>query len=364
MKSVKYIVRLALLLILAFVLYVIGSLIFATVTDFQPEERISLETNNKISPHVISDSTFSIITWNLGYGGLGAKSDFFFGDGGILTSQGKMVRSPKDYVQEYTNLQDEFIKNNPAEFYLFQEVDVDSKRSYFSNQQQRIQTILPDHESTFAVNYDVKRVAIPVLEPHNAMGKVYGGLGTFSRYSNMEATRLQLPGEYEWSTRIFQLDRCIALHRYSLQNRRELVVMNIHNSAYDKGGFIKKEQLKYLKELVLSEYQKGNYVVAGGDWNQCPPNFKFDALATSNPRGHTQINIEEDFLPVDWQWAFDPTVPTNRKVEDVYNSESSFKTIIDFYLLSPNIELVEVKGIDLDFAGSDHQPVFMEFRLR
>jgi len=83
-----------------------------------------------------------------------------------------MVRSPKEYVDEYMDLQDEFIRKTPSDFYLFQEVDVKSKRSYYSNQLERIQAILPNHERTFAVNYDVKRVFVPILQPHQVMGKV------------------------------------------------------------------------------------------------------------------------------------------------------------------------------------------------
>jgi len=154
------------------------------------------------------------------------------------------------------------------------------------------------------------------------------------------------------------------MHRYDLSSGKEMVVLNIHNSAYDKGGFIKKQQLEYLRKLILTEYEKGNYVIAGGDWNQCPPDFQFDAFSPGQTDGYTQINIEKDFLPADWTWVYDPSVPTNRKVEEIYEEGETFTTIIDFFLLSPNVEALSVKGIDLDFASSDHQPVRMEFRLR
>lgn len=364
MKLVRKIFKTILILGVIFLLYVVFSLLHATITDFQPEEKIELSAVNKLAPRLISDSTFSFITWNLGYAGLGAKSDFFFNKGGTLSSNGKMVRPPKKYVEEYLDLQDDFFNSHKADFYLLQEVDVKSKRNYNNDQFERIGNLLPSYEATFAVNYDVKRVPIPVLEPHNVMGKVYAGLGTFSRFSNTSATRYQLPGEYEWSTRIFQLDRCIALHRYALESGKELVVLNMHNSAFDKGGFIKKQQIEYFKNLVLSEYSKGNYVIAGGDWNQCPPGFKFDSFVSENPFGHSQINLENDLFPDSWQWVFDPKSPSNRKTESVYKEGESFITIIDFYLISPNLEVQEIKGVDLNFASSDHQPVFMEVKLK
>src|SRR5690606_33678797 len=126
----------------------------------------------------------------------------------------------------------------------------------------------------FAPNYKVSRVPIPILEPWNAYGKVLSGLATYSRFQPYQSTRLQLPGSFAWPTRIFQLDRCVAVHRYRLSNGKELVVMNVHNSAYDADGALKRQEMAFLRELFLEEYGKGNYVLAGGDWNQCPPYFR------------------------------------------------------------------------------------------
>lgn len=346
-----------------FLLYVMLSIGYATLTDLQPEERITLAVTNPSSETTISDSTLSFLIWNIGYGGLGAKSDFFFDKGGMLNSQGKMVRSPEAYVNEYLAIQDKLIQSEEADFYLLQEVDIDSKRSYYINEMERFAAFLPEHEQTFAVNYQVAHVPIPIFEPFNVMGKTHSGLGTYSRYHAEDVTRLQLPGAFDWPTRIFQLDRCIGLHRYPAKNGKDIVVLNIHNSAYDKGGFLKKQQMEYFKKVVLSEYEKGNYVIAGGDWNQCPPNFQFDKFMPGDTKGFTQSNIAPDFLPSDWTWAFDATTPSNRKVPTKYVKGESFITLIDFYVLSPNVQLREVRGIDLDFQASDHQPVYLEVEL-
>lgn len=363
MKLFKQLLLLLLSLILLFLLYVVLSIGYATATDFQPEERITLETVNPVTTSPISDSTFSFLIWNIGYGGLGAKSSFFFDKGGMLTSGGKMVCPPDAYVQEYMQQQDQFLQSQTADFYLLQEVDLSSKRSCYINQLERFAAFWPDYERTFAVNYNVAHVPVPVLEPFNTIGKTHSGLATYSRYHAAETTRLQLPGAFDWPTRIFQLDRCIGLHRYDLENGKDLVVLNIHNSAYDKGGFLKRQQMEYFQDVVLEEYEKGNYVIAGGDWNQCPPNFQFDKFMPGDTKGFIQYNIAPDFLPADWTWAFDASVPTNRKVPTVYKKGESFITLIDFFVVSPNIEVREVRGIDLDFQASDHQPVYLEVEL-
>jgi exonuclease III len=56
-------------------------------------------------------------------------------------------------------------------------------------------------------------------------------------------------------------------------------------------------------------------------------------------------------------------VPTNRRVSKPYDRSSSLTTIIDFYLLSPNIEVNHIKTVDLDFRYSDHQPVHLQVEL-
>ena len=71
-------------------------------------------------------------------------------------------------------------------------------------------------------------------------------------------------------------------------------------------------------------------------------------------------------MPKGWQWVYDKTEPTNRKLYQVLSSkayEDTYKTLIDFYLVSPNIEVLDVKTKDLKFASSDHQPVHLRFTL-
>jgi endonuclease/exonuclease/phosphatase family metal-dependent hydrolase len=172
-----------------------------------------------------------------------------------------------------------------------------------------------------------------------------------------------LPGEFSWPTRIFQLDRCLLVQRFNHANGKELVVMNLHNSAYDSDGSLKKLQMDFLREKVMLEYEQGNYVIVGGDWNQCPPYFAFDTFKVGDTYGYTQINISPEFLPEDWRWVYDPTTATNRKINMPFDKEKSFTTLIDFFLISPNIQVKNVRCIKQDFQFSDHQPVWMEIEL-
>jgi endonuclease/exonuclease/phosphatase family metal-dependent hydrolase len=367
MKIIKTAFKTIGALIGIFLLYVILSIAYGTATEYQPQGVIALEDDDKGIPTLDKDS-LSFVLWNVGYGGLGAESSFFFDDGRMLLSGDKMVNAPKELVEKNIKGIEDFVKTNNYDFYLFQEVDFASKRSRFINQYEKYGNALPGYAATFADNFIVKRVPLPILEPFNVMGRMHSGLATYSRYDVHAPSRIQLPGEHGWPDRIFQLDRCLAIHRVKIDSsEKELVVINTHNSAYDEDGFMKKQEMEFLKVILLEEYAKGNYIVVGGDWNQCPPNFKPNTFRPNiTPDAYYQINVPADFLPADWKWAYDKNVPTNRKLVSPYRGAEAetFVTLIDFFLISPNIELVEVKGLDTDFEYSDHQAVALKVKLK
>ena len=65
-----------------------------------------------------------------------------------------------------------------------------------------------------------------------------------------------------------------------------------------------------------------------------------------------------------WHWVADPTVPTNRKNDVPYRAGESYTSVIDHYIVSPNLIAEEVAVHDLQFQFSDHQPVYMKVRLK
>lgn len=363
MKIVKLTLRAVVALVVVFLMYVVVVLVHGTLTDYKGPEKenaVAIAAATTVPP---ADSVLSLLIWNIGYGALGEESDFYYDAGRVLHSGDKRVRTPLEAVQKNEAGIQQIIRANPADLILLQEVDRYSKRSYFHNQFEDLQKTLEDYNAWFASNYEVARVPLPLLEPWQVYGKVSSGLATYATLETSEAYRLQLPGNFSWPTRIFQLDRCLLVTRHPLPNGKELVVFNVHHSAYDKTGALKKEEMAFTKALLLEEYNKGNYVIAGGDWNQCPPFFRFDSFMPGKSGAYTQINIEAEFMGADWQWMYDPRMATNRKLADPYQKGETSVTLIDFYLVSPNIRVNQVKGIDTGFQFSDHQPVWMEVTL-
>ena len=350
-KLIKKILKAILVIILILLIGFIGIVVYAIISDYKPEEKEIVFTGAKTEE--LNDSMdLSLLTWNIGYCGLDKKMDFFY-DGGtkVFTPEATCIKN----LQEIRK----FLKqNNSADFILLQEVDKNSKRSYHINEFDSLSNTLIGYFPFFAKNYDVFFVPVPPATP---MGKVLSGLTTFSKYEPSSSVRYSFPGEYGFPKQLFMLDRCFIVNRYPLSNGKELLVINTHNEAFDPGQ-IRKAQMAYLKDFLLTEYSKGNYIIIGGDWNQTPPDFKSDFA--ENKTDTTQMVIPSDFLPPDWKWLFDNRTPSERNVLAAYDPASTTTNIFDFFLISPNIGRVSVEGIQLNFENSDHNPVRIKIRLQ
>ncbi len=351
MKIFKKLLKYLLILILVVVLGFIGLIVYAVLTDYKPKEQEPIPVSGK--PSTLKDSLeITLLTWNIGYAGLDDEMDFFF-DGGTK------VITPKKKCLENLKGIGSFLKSNDSiDFIFLQEVDRGSKRSYYQNEYDSIVNILKNHSPAFAKNYDVFFVPKPFTNP---MGKVLSGIATFSKYIPSASARFAFPGDFGFPTQLFWLDRCFMVNRYPVSNGKEFVLINTHCEAFDAGD-IRKAQMEYLKAFIINEYRKGNYVVAGGDWNQCPPDFK--PAFPDNKVLTSQMGMAKDYLPSDWKLVYDNTIPSNRSVVTSYNRNTTETTVIDFFLLSPNVESVSVKGIQLNFKNSDHNPVIAHLKLR
>ena len=213
---------------------------------------------------------------------------------------------------------------------------------------------------TFAPNYVVKFVPIPLTSP---MGEVNSGIVSLGKYLPKTSVRLGYPGMFGWPNRLFNLRRCMLVNRYPTYSGHDLVMINTHNSAFDKGE-LKKQELQYLRNFVLDEYAKGNYVVVGGDWNQSPPKFQLDKFSSKLPTEHFLLtNVDDNFMPETWKWVYDRQTPTNRYLIERYFPGKTPTCLLDFFLVSPNIEIISTKTLNLNFRNSDHNPITLRFKL-
>lgn len=346
-KVIRAILWFLLFIIVAFAAF----LAYQTFSEFKPPKELSFQVSAKAD--TIGDS-LTITTWNLGYFGLGQDMDFFY-------EGGTMVRPTKAQNEKYTEACISRIKSfSKSDFIFLQEVDTSSGRSYLHNQLKQISAEMPSYSGYFAMNYNAW-VPIP---PVNPMGNVRAGQVTLSRAHPVSAKRVSFQSSYEWPMRLFQLKRCFLETRFITRNGKELVLINTHNSAFDDAAALRAKELNALKQLMLTEYQKGNYVIIGGDWNQNPPPYDSTKVLPIYKARMIRPGIPADFLPQGWSYAFDPLHTTNRYVDIPYTEGKTFSTLIDFFVLSPNIRLEEVSAIPTAFKESDHQPVRMKVILQ
>ena len=225
----------------------------------------------------ISDTTFEFISWNIGYVGLGEESDFFY-DGG------EDVFTCKDLIQKNMDGVIDFIQDHSyVDFFLLQEVD---SMSWRSNKLNFFQKIENSWRYNFALNYASSFVPIPIFNP---LGPVYGGLCSMTHFPVIDAFRYDLRTESAWPAPLF-LKRCFLTQRIPLLEK-ELIVINIHNSAYDKFGIKKNKEMQHILNFAEREFDKGNYVVIGGDWNQRPQTIQTIQYQNYIKTAHLQMMI-------------------------------------------------------------------------
>jgi endonuclease/exonuclease/phosphatase family metal-dependent hydrolase len=316
-------------------------------SDYKPPKEQIIVQNDC---GVLNSDKFNIFTWNIGYAGLDATMDFFY-EGGSQSRQSK--EKTCENLQKICNV---VKSNDTVDFILLQEVDIDSKRSYSINEFHKIKTAIPSFYSYFSINYNAAFVPLPIKNP---TGKILSSLIFCTKSKVCELKHFAYPNTMKLPLRAFLYDRCFIVARYNLKNKKQLLIINTHNSAFDSGTQ-RVEELNFLKQFVTAEYDMGNYIIVGGDWNQTPPSYN-DYIKTV--KNFMPINISPDFFPNDWRW-FSGDIPTNRYLDKPYTVEHSSTATIDFFLASPNVECLNIKVVDLQFANSDHNPVIAQFKLK
>lgn len=327
-----------------------------SVTEYKPDDIEKAEVLSACeSPKTlfVGDS-LKVLTFNTGYAGLGEEADFFM-DGGKNTRTG----DESTVLKNMNGIRD-ILDAADADICLLQEVDADSKRS-FGIDQREFYTDEKGLSAFFAPNYRCAYVPYPLP----TIGKVNSGLLTEAKLSAENAERIALPCPFSWPIRTANLKRCLLVSYYDIENSdAKLVAVNLHLEAYDDGEG-KAAQTKMLRDFLQSEYEKGNYVIAGGDFNQTFPN-SLDKYPIKNAELWVPGVLEEDVLPEGWSFAYDDRVPSCRLNNRPYDAEdeNTQHYLIDGFILSPNVELLSVSTLDEGFIYSDHNPVAMEIKLK
>lgn len=319
------------------------------LTDYAPPLVQTIYQNTDPTETLQSD-TLQLISWNIGYAGLGDDMDFFY-DGGT------QVRTTPNRTTQNLDLISQWLRSNNADFILLQEVDFNSKRSYYINQKIKFKNVYTTkHHIDFIYNYNICYIPFPITNP---LGKIESGLLNISNIKPIESKRHSYDISYSWPKKLWMLDRGFMAQKFNTKTGEELCIINTHNTAFDQGE-IRKREVQQLLQYAISLYENGTFVVIAGDFNQVPAKELLNQGISNEFYVVTQIDTT--FIPLGWNISYDKNTPTNRSLN---TSDSTLweTAIIDFVISSPNIVPLKVETSDLQFQTSDHNPVKFYFTL-
>ena len=359
MTGTRKVFRVILTVLAAAAVLLAAFLVFLTVTEYRPAdvERIDVAGTADARP----EGTVRLMTYNIGYGALGKEQDFFM-DGG----RESRARS-RQAVDENMRGIVAFVKGLSPDFALFQEVDTDGTRSWHIDETAYLSDAMTgcEFDEVFAQNYDSPYLFYPLIQPHGAN---QSGIVTLSRHPIASAARRELPVESGFM-KLLDLDRCYSVSHIPTASGKELVLYNLHLSAYTSDGAIATEQLELLCADMLAEYEAGNYCVAGGDFNKDLLGNSPEIFGVAAGENDTWAQpIPEGTIPAGLTLVapFDETAPTAscRTASEPYSIETTFRLTVDGFLVSDNVEVVDSAVLDAGFLYSDHNPVWMDFTLK
>lgn len=335
---------------------------FLTATEYKPTQTEKLTVvktgNGEGTKPVTAGQDLTYMTWNVGYGALGDNADFFM-DGGT-----SVYTATKERVEENVAAISSEITSVDPDYLFLQEADRNSSRSYGIDEVPQMAASLESY--CFAYNFKVAYVPYPVPP----VGRVESGIITASDYALGDAMRYSLPISFSWPVSLANLKRCLLITRTPVVDAQgadtdhDLVSVNLHLEAFDSGAG-KVAQTKMLAKILQKEAAAGNYVVAGGDFNQSFSSTDISAYSAQEGKWTPGI-LDESAFERDLQFLQDTGTPSGRSLDQAYEGadKSTFQYyMIDGFIVSSNIEVKSIQTQDLGFKNSDHNPVVMQLSL-
>ena len=302
---------------------------------------------------------YKLTSWNIGFAAY-LQDYTFFMDGGTESR----ARSKEAVLENMDNITAE-LGNLASDFMFVQEADFDATRSYHVDEREILRDYFMQYSYVFAQNYDSPYLFYPFSNPHGANK---AGLVTLTSYNITEAVRRSLPIQDSFA-KVLDLDRCYSVVKMPTDSGKELVLINLHLSAYTTDPTICEQQINMIFDTIQEEYAKGNYVICGGDFNM-------DILGDSAGTFGVPMNdnaswcqpFPENEVPehVSLIKPFDPEKknPSCRNNDMPYTPGETFVCTIDGFLVTDNVEVISAEAVDEQFKYSDHNPVSLKFRLK
>ena len=341
-----------------FVVLIAAVLIVFSISEYRPAdlEQVTVDEGSAAADVVSVGDSIDVVSWNVGYCALGEGENFFM-DGGSNVRAG----SAEEVQTNIAAIRD-FLADSDADVIFLQETDLNADRSFNINESDLIWSAVPEMDRVFAYNYNSLYVPYPLPV---TLGHIEGGLTTYTDLEIREAERVQLPCPFSWPVRIFNLRRCLLVSRVPVEGTdAELVLINLHLEAYDSGEG-KIAQTAMLARILQEEYEAGNYVIAGGDFNQSFSNIDTSMYPLQREDLWAPGLIDAESFSDDLSLLMDNSVPTCRSLDREYDpADPDFQYyMIDGFIVSDNLTVESLETLNMGFVNSDHNPVALTVTL-
>lgn len=330
----KKILKFFLVLIMLFLVALVWFYLWAKQPVLSEEQyaELSEQTENIKQPK--SDSTFTVITYNIGYlSGMANNS--------------AVETDVKFYVE---NMHKVLIAFNEikADVIALQEIDFASNRSYDVNQLHQLAKNLGFQYKAKAVNWDKQYVPFPYFPPSVNFGKMESGQGYLSKFPLKKHQRIVLervptnPFYYD----AFYIDRLAQIVETEIKGN-PIALINVHLEAYDKTT--RGKQTDYVKSLY-EEYAAKMPTILLGDFNS--------KWTDENSPTVKNLASVENLVPA--------CPPNELGIESsfTYSSGNPNQQIDYIFYDSTKLEVLDWRVIKTTGEASDHLPVMAEFGFR
>lgn len=292
----------------------------------------------------------SVLTWNIGYASLGKDAD-------LITDNGRSVRALcANEIGAAAEGIANWLATRSADVMCVQE---NAEAGFLTRKvpvRRIIDHALPNRQNLFWS--DMKSVFVPRIL------KLNHGMSVHSRIRLAQCRAELLPQDKIYHLGVLKKHYGVLINRLKREDcAQDWVVMNIHLSAFDDGGRTRLSQVRRVIEIAQKAHETGDFVVIAGDWNMRLSATEF-AHQTAKEDLFWVRDFPHDLLPQGWRVVADKETPTVRTLSAAFQPDHSYTTIVDGFVISPNVDLVQVSTAPMGFEWTDHHPVEAQFVAR
>ena len=332
-------------------------------------------TGNK-SNIIVLNQSLEAVTYNLNYGIMSPEFSYYLAENSYSngnTTKGNSSRAvSKDRVIMNINGSAELASkgsNANVDFVLFQEIDLNSTRSYYVDEKDILDNVLLNFGNVYAETGSSNYVFSPLSSP---LGKTDSRMALYSNFQMGFRIRYSLPSATQFLSKYGTNDNCVILTRFKTSGSGMLTIVNVNVSQYEDDE-IRESDLSAIYNIINDEYNtKGNYVLVGGSFSYLLHSTEGEFLNNMNTPSWSK-NLPECFSADKLaeigfrickdEVAVDRSIGTTRDTSTEYNRGVNYEAITDGFIVSNNILVESTEVIDNGYLYSSHNPVKLTFKL-